>query len=174
LTQKEEGVVVVQLQEFFDYKNKLMEHLLTNKDIVHLINDEIKFEDAQQLAYKQVFPCEYIPETLHDGSTFVCFDVDVQRAPNKTYLLPTIYVWVFAHRSRLRLPEGGVRTDALCHEICKQINGSKEYGLGELDLFCVKRFAPATDYQGKVMTFYAKDFNRLHNPNQYIPTNRKA
>lgn len=51
-------MVVVQLQEFFDYKNKLMEHLLTNKDIVHLINDEIKLEDAQELAYKQVFPCE--------------------------------------------------------------------------------------------------------------------
>lgn len=164
----------MQLEEFFDYKNKFMEHVLTNDKIVQLINEEIPFEEAEKLAYTQVFPFQYIPETVHDGSTFVCFDVDVQKAPNKTYLLPTMFVWVFAHRSRLRLPEGGVRTDALCSEICKQINGSKEYGLGELNLFCVKRYAPATDYQGKVMTFYATDFNRFHNPNQYIPTNRKA
>ena len=121
----------MQLQEFFDYKNKLMEHLLTNEKIVHLLNEDIPMEEAYKLAYTQILPFEFVYETVHNGQTFICFDVDVQKAPNKTFLLPTIYVWVFAHSSRLRLPEGGVRTDALCHEICKQINGSREYGLGE-------------------------------------------
>lgn len=164
----------MQLQEFFDYKNQLMEDLLTNEAIVQLLDDSISIDNADSLAYSSVFPCEYVPETVQDGKTFICFDVDIQQSVNKTYLLPTLYVWVFAHRSQLRLPNGGgVRTDKMCSEICKAINGSRKYGLGELELYSVKRFAPMTDYQGKVLTFHAKDFNRVYDPNKATPTNRK-
>ena len=164
----------MQLQEFFDYKNQLMEDLLTNESIVRLLDDDATLETAVSLAYSNVFPCEYVPETVQDGKTYICFDVDIQQSVNKTYLSPTLYVWVFSHRSKLRLPNGGgVRTDKLCSEICKAINGSRKYGLGELDLYSVKRFAPMTDYQGKVLTFYAKDFNRTYDPHKDTPANRK-
>lgn len=163
----------MQLQEFFDYKNQLMEDLLTNEEIVKLLDDAILLQNADTLAYKQVFPCEYVPETVQEGKTFICFDVDIQESVNKTYLLPTLYIWVFSHRSKLRLPEGGVRTDKLCSEICNAINGSRKYGLGELNLYSVKRFAPMTDYQGKCMIFHAKDFNRQYDPTKPVPANRK-
>ena len=164
----------MQLQEFFDYKNQLMEDLLTNEEIVKLLDDNILLQHADQLAYTQVFPCEYIPDTVEHGKTFICFDVDIQESVNKTYLLPTLYVWVFTHKSLLRLPNGGgVRTDRLCSEICKAINGSRKYGLGELGLYSVKRFAPMTDYQGKCMAFHAIDFNRQFDPKKPTPKNRK-
>ena len=163
----------MQLQELFDYKNRLMQDLLTNEEIVRLMGDNMTLEKAGSLAYTQIFPCEYVPETVQGGATYICFDVDVQRSYNKTFLQPTLYVWVFAHRSRLRLPEGGVRTDKICAKICEAINGSRYYGLGELDLETVKRFAPITDYQGKVMMFHAKDFNRQYNGNKPTPANRK-
>lgn len=166
-------MVVMQLQEFFDYKNQLMEDLLTNEDIVRLIDDTVALQNADSLAYNQVFPCEYVPDTVQEGKTYICFDVDVQRTADKTFLSPTLFVWVFTHRSKLRLPEGGVRTDKLCSEICKAINGSRKYGLGELNLYSVKRFAPMTDFQGKVLTFYAKDFNRVYDGKKYTPENRK-
>lgn len=164
----------MQLQEFFDYKNQLMGDLLTNEAVVRLLDDDIPIDDASNLAYSHVFPCEYVPETVQDGKTYICFDVDIQKSVNKTYLLPTLYVWVFAHRSKLRLPDGGgVRTDKLCSEICKAINGSRQYGLGELELYSVKRFAPMTDYQGKVLTFHAREFNRVYDPHKLTPSNRK-
>ena len=164
----------MQLQDFFDYKNKLMEDLLTNETIVNLIDEDVRFEDAMSLAYNNVFPYEFVPETVQDGKTLICFDVDIQRVPNKTFLYPTLFVWVFTHKSLLRLPNGGgVRTDRLCHEICKQINGSREYGLGELNLYSVKRFAPMTDFQGKVITFEMKEFNKQYDGNKYTPANRK-
>lgn len=163
----------MQLQEFYDYKNQLMKDLLTNEKIVKLIDEDIAFEDAYKLAYTKVFPYEYIPETVQHGATYICFDVDVQRTSNKTFYSPTIYIWAFTHRSLMRLKEGGVRIDKLCSEIANTINGSREYGLGELDLYSVKRFAPMTDYQGKAMTFYAEDFNRLSPTGKPIPANRK-
>lgn len=163
----------MQLNDFFDYKNKLMEDLITNKSIVSLIKDGTDVENAASLIYTQVFPYEYVPETVQTGGTYICFDVDIQNVSNKTFLTPVLYVWVFAHRSNLRLPEGGVRTDKLCSAICEAINGSRYYGLGELSLYSVKRFAPMTDYQGKLMTFYAKEFNRQFNGAKSTPTNRK-
>lgn len=163
----------MQLSEFFDYKNKLMEDLLTNEAIVKLLDGNTELKNASALAYTHVFPYEYIPDTVEHAKTFICFDVDVQESINKTFLLPTLYIWVFSHKSKLHLPEGGVQTDRLVSEIAKAINGSRFYGLGELDLYSVKRFAPVTDYQGKVMTFHAKEFNRQSPNTKPIPSNRK-
>lgn len=164
----------MQLKDFFDYKNRLMEDLVTHKSIVSLINPDIDIDNASTLIYSQVFPYEYIPQTVQNGETFICCDVDIQNVSNKTFLTPAIYIWVFAHSSNLRLPDGGVRTDELCSEICEIINGSRYYGLGELNLYSVKRFAPMTDYQGKIMTFYAKEFNRQFNGTKPTPANRKS
>lgn len=163
----------MQLQDFYDYKNQLMKDLLTNPEIVRLVDDKVRPDMSEILAYHNVFPYEYIPETAEDGRTYICFDVDILSAENKTFYLPALYIWVFAHKSKLRLPEGGVRTDALCAEIAKTIAGSREYGLGELLLYSVKRFAAMTDYPGKVLTFHLKDFNTQFDPNKYTPSNRK-
>lgn len=163
------------LQEFFDYKNQLMKDILTTDSIVKLIDDTVGtgVSAADALAYKRVFPYEYIPETVQEGVTYVCFDVDIQESLKKPYYSPTIYVWVFTHRSKLRLAEGGVRTDKLCAEICKKINGSMYYGLGELSLYSCKRFAPMTDFNGKMMTFRADDISHTHDHGKDIPANRR-
>lgn len=162
------------LEEFYDYKNQLMNDLLTNETIVHLINENVPFEDAGSLMYTQVFPYEYLPETVEVGQTFICCDVDIQRVNSKTFLVPALLIWVFTHKSLLRLPEGGVRPDKLCSEICKVIDGSRMYGLGELNIYSAKRFSPMTDYQGKVLTFQATEFNRVYDPKRPTPSNRKT
>ena len=162
----------MQLSEFSEYKNQLMEDLLTNNEIVRLICDDHPVDDVKSLVYSQVFPFEYIPETIEHGATYICCDVDIQKVESKTFLLPVLNIWLFSHKSKLRLPEGGVRTDRLAAEIAETINGSRNYGLGELDLYSVRRFAPIPDYQGKVMTFHAKEFNRLSPNTMPIPEKR--
>lgn len=161
------------LEELFDYKNRMMEDLMTNDTIVKLINENVSLEDAGSLIYKQVFPYEYIPDTVEEGHTFICVDVDLLSADNKTFYNPVIYIWEFTHKSKLRLPEGGVRTDKLASEIAREINGSRYYGLGELSLYSMKRFAPIVDFQGKALVFHAKDFNRPFDGKRPTPANRK-
>ena len=161
------------LDELFDYKNRLMQDLMTNKTIVSLINENVDFANAESLIYKQVFPYEYIPDTVEEGHTFICIDVDLLGIDNKTFYNPVLYIWEFTHKTKLRLPEGGVRTDKLASEIARAINGSRYYGLGELSLAAVKRFAPIVDFNGKVMTFHAKDYNRPFDPKKPTPANRK-
>lgn len=164
------------LQELFDYKNVLIRKLVTDPQIVHLVNEDIDFEDAGSLIYTQIFPYEYLPETTEHGHTFICAEVDISRVQNKTFLYPTLYIWEFTHKSKLRLPSedgGGVRTDRLCEAIARNISGSREFGLGELELYSVKRFAPMSDFNGKLMMYQAKDINRLYDPNKFVPNNRK-
>lgn len=161
------------LDEFFDYKNTLMGTLCKNKNIVRLVTDSsVAPVPNYDLAYRYIFPFEYVPDTVDDGKTFICFDVDVERVFDKTYYQPALYVWVFTHKSKLRLDKGGIRTDQLAVEINKELNGSRYFGLGELDLYSVGRFAPITDFQGRVLTYVATDFNRV-GISKKPPANRK-
>jgi len=163
----------VQLEEFYDYKNLLMEQLCCDPEIVRVVtdNDEAAVPN-HDLPYYQVFPFEYVPETVNDAKTFICFDVDIVSVPNKTMYIPVIYVWVFAHKSRLRAKEGGCTLDKMAAAVNRLLNGSRYYGLGELKLDSVRRFTPVTDYLGRVLTFYTKDFNRKWTKPD-IPVNRK-
>lgn len=161
------------LDEFFDYKNELMKTLCCNKEIVRLVTDSASAPVPNyDLAYTRIYPFEFIPETVDDGKTFICFDVDIADVQDKTFYLPVVYVWAFTHKSKLRLNEGGIRTDKLAVEINKELNGSRYFGLGELDLHAVGRFSPIADYQGRVLTYSALDFNRM-SPSKRPPANRK-
>lgn len=162
------------LDEFFAYKNQLAEDLLTEEKIVRLLDDDAVSTDSEKLMYSQVFPYEFVPDTVEHGRTFICCDVDIARVENKTFLSPVLYIWIFTHKSLLRLPEGGVRIDKLAHEIAKKIDGSRNYGLGVLNLYSVKRFAPMMDYQGKVLIFRTRDFNTVAPTGKGIPANRKT
>ena len=101
----------------------------------------------------------------------MCFDVDISNVLNKTFYIPVLYVWVFTHKSKMRLSSGGIRVDALASKIDELLNGSRFYGLGELELRQVGRFSPITDYQGRFLVYYAKDFNR--STSKQPPSNRK-
>lgn len=162
------------LEEFYDYKNRLVKDLLTDKDIVELIDPNHMYEDPIDMVYDNINPYEFYPETIEKGKVYVCCDVDVESTGERPYYTLRLHVWVFAHKSILPLPEGGVRTDKLCAAIDKKINGSPYYGLGPLELYSSKRFAPLADYTGKMLSYRATDFNRVHNYKKDRPANRKT
>lgn len=161
------------LDEFFEYKNQLMKDLCCNEEIVKLITDnENPVVPNSSLAYSQIFPYEFVPETVDNGHTILCFDVDVLRVDNKTIYTPVVYIWIFTHKSKMRLPSGGIRTDMIAAKVDQMLNGSRFYTMGTLDLESVERFVPITDYQGRVLSYIGKDFNR--SGSKPIPSNRKG
>lgn len=172
------------LDEFVNYKNQLIDDLLGNPEIVRLLSDKYEKntpENPADLLRTQIFPYEHVPETVEHGQTFICFDVDISRmsdrreAPsNKMIYSPVLYIWLFTHKSLLWVPEVGVRIDRLAMEIAKTINGSHLYGMGNIELYSVKRFAPMMDYQGKVMTFDASDWNHTNPTGKPWPVNRRV
>lgn len=162
------------LYDIYRYKNRLMGEIVTDEKLVKLINPDYTLDDAPKLIYQQVFPYEYIPQTIDSGYTYICFDVDVSKVTGRSILSPVLYIWVMSHRSKLRLTEGGVRPDTICSILYDKLDGSKYYGMGSLQFYAAKRFAPLTDYQGKLMTFTMEEYSRgAENIRPSIPSNRK-
>lgn len=151
----------MQLRELFDYKNLLVQTLCSDEEIVKLVTgkDDPKVPN-HELPYTQIFPYEYVPETVAEGNTFICLDVDVISVPNKTTYALAIYIWIFTHKSRMRKKDGGILTDAISSRIESMLGGNRFYGLGALKLNSVTRFAPITDYLGRCLVYYTKDFNQ--------------
>lgn len=149
------------LKDFFDYKSQLMMEFCSSKEIIQLLtNDEDPIVPNKSMVYTHIWPYEYVPTTVTESQSFICCDVDVDRVNNKTFLNSSLYVWVFCQESSLILPDGkGVRTDALASEVDKLLNGNRYFGLGTLDLKAVKRFKPASEYQGRVLIYSISEFN---------------
>lgn len=163
------------LDELFSYKNQLMNDLLTSETIVKLLSEDgATLADPETLIYNQVYPYEYIPDVQEHGKTFICCEVDIGSVNGKTFLNPRIYLWVFTHKSKLRLPGGGLRVDRLTSEIVETLNGSRLYSLGELNLKNVRRFSPIVDYQGRTLEFTGRDWNRINPTGKPVPANRKV
>ena len=161
------------LEEFYDYKNRLMKDLCSNERIVRLVTgDENAAVPNHALAYSQLYPYQFVPETVTEATTFICFDMDLTSGPSKTFYMPILYIWPFTHKSKLRLPQGGLLIDSICSEICRMLNGSRFYGLGTLQLTSTKMFVPILDYLGRSMVFTAVDFNNL-TASSKTPSNRK-
>lgn len=151
-----------------------MKDLCSDEEIVKIITgDENAPVPNYSLPYSQVFPYEFIPDTVGEGRTFVCFDTDIVSVPNKTFYVPVLYIWPFTHKSLLRADGGGCLLDNLAIAINKVLNRSRCYGLGELKLDSVRRFVPIDDYLGRILTYYAKDFNSPSRPKP-TPATRKV
>ena len=163
----------MKLNEFFDYKNLLMKDICSSAEIVHLLtnNDEASVPNLA-LRYTQVFPYEFVPDTVSEAKTFVCFDVDILEVKSRTLYTPVIYVWVFTHKSKMRTEDGRIVVDELACEIDNILNGDRRYGLGELALKTVRRFVPIDDYYGRALVYQASDFNR-QSGSKPRPANRK-
>lgn len=163
------------LDLLYSYKNQLIDDLLTDKTVRHLMSDD-HGEDlsAGELIYSQVFPYEYVPDTVEEAKTFICCEVDIPAVDDKTFIRPTIYIWLFTHKSKVRLKEGGLRIDNLTSRVAKLINRSRMYGLGELQLASIKRFSPIANYQGRVLTFKARDFNQTSPTGMQVPSRRRG
>ena len=150
-----------------------MKILCTNKSIVSLVTNEDNHSvPAHDLAYKYIYPYEWLPDTIDTGHTFICFDVDIIEVPNRTMLVPYLYIWVFTHKSLLRLREGGARLDLIANEIDNELNGNRLFGLGQLQLNQVTRFVPISNYQGRMLTYRTRDFNYPKNTAP-PPSNRR-
>lgn len=161
------------LNEFFEYKNFLMKLLCSDEAVVRLMTaSEEAAVPNHTLPYTQIFPYEFVPETVDKATTFICFDVDIVDVMNRTYYNPVLYIWIFTHASKLHMEEGGVLTDQICVAVNRLLNGNRLFGLGRLSLKSVTRFVPIQDYQGRCMVFTATDFNRPYSKNR-VPSNRR-
>jgi len=148
------------LDELSKYKIEIMKKLCSNNKIQSLIMLYKTQNQGREMMYKNIFPYAFIPDTVTNASTFICFDLEVERVQNRTFKDINILFWIFTHQTLMRTSEG-IRTDILADEIDKIINGNRNLGLGTVELKKVLRVNPAKDYHGRSLLYRSVDFNRV-------------
>ena len=148
------------LDELSKYKIEIMKRLCLSKEIQSLILFSESENQGKEMMYKNIFPYAFIPDTVTDASTFICFDLEIQRVQNRTFKDINMLFWIFTHQSLMRT-ENGIRTDIISNEVDKILNGNKNFGLGTSELKKVLRINPAKDYHGRSLIYKTVDFNRV-------------
>lgn len=166
----------MQLEEFFNYKNELMRELCASEAVQKLMmtdeNEDLILPN-HDAAYRNIFPYEFIADTVDTAQTFICFDTDVTEVYNRVDLNVALYVWIFTHKSLLRLKGGGLRLDALAAAVDRLLNQSRLFTKNPLELKSVGRFVPIDDYSGRILTFVGSEWNAAMQPRKQPPQNRR-
>lgn len=142
------------------YRDTIMESICKCDAIVDLVRPEDNPKmGAMDLAYKRIFPYDFMVGKTTDVGTYICFDIVAPRIINRSFSDFNIYIWIIAHERTMRTPKGLV-TDLLTTEIDKLINGSNCFGLGRVELKSWDKFTPAEDFHGTTLVYRTVDFNR--------------
>lgn len=151
------------LEEFTTYKQTLMETICTSPTIVSLLKKETDSADitGRDMRYDRIFPYNYVPLTIENATTFICFTVTAPNVRDDIISELRLVIYVFTHQDLMRTAKG-MRTDLIVSEIDKLLNGSTKYGLGKVSLrSCDVMQVPAQGYSGLYLVYAVKEFNNL-------------
>lgn len=148
------------LEQLPDYRDEIMSGICQSDDIINLLRPEndpnMPIIDMQ---YKYIFPYDHMVNTTTEAGAYLCFDIDVPRVIDRTFVDLTIYIWIIVHERYMRMPDG-LRLDKLGIAIEQLMNGSKDYGLGTVELKSFTRLNPAEQFHGRALVYKTVDFNR--------------
>lgn len=153
------------LKPIREYKDKVMEAILSDQRVIDLINDpENLTTPALGLRYRRVFPYAFIPPTTDDAATFVCFEANISNVKSDTICDVELTIFVSSH-TRIMQAEGGTRIDVLADAIDDLLNHSRDFGIGKLTpntRYPTEYNLPNYDYICRKVKYIAKDYNFRH------------
>ena len=143
-------------------KDKLMQKILLSEQVVKLIDDkQYNTVPAIGLKYKKVFPYAYIPQTVDDAGSFICFQANISQVKTDTVCDIQLSVYVLCQCSVIETPQG-CRHDLLADAVDDLINHSREFGIGKVTPYYrdpVTTTIPNYDYVCRKLMYTITDFN---------------
>jgi hypothetical protein len=166
------------LKEITEYKNKILDSLTTNqnivraltynnKDFLNEISDydnsnqpNISDEDAKNLIYTQIFPYTKIDGLVDKVESFITLSFKGYKMVNNAYKCGFLYFYVFTNIKNMRT-DYGLRTDYIISEIDEMMNKSRILGIGRLRFYDMSDFDITTnnEYLGGYIGYEVIDFN---------------
>lgn len=163
------------LEELGVLKDRAVSRLIRDENIVDvLIGDAAKnpYTDIETLLLGEngsgnggcVFKYEYVPETQEDAKTFLCIeDVPVESPNGNTMVGIKLYVFAYCSKSIMqtyhRSNSSGTRIDILMSDIDKVLNGSREFGIGQLIREDGDIYKPEKTYYGRMAVYSVSTFS---------------
>jgi hypothetical protein len=153
-----------------EFKNELIKQIQNDDQIIQAlaINED---EDSEDLAYVRLFPYYFIVPTQEDAKTYIFIEVGLTAIQDRfdalkndiVYDKCTIYIYVVAHQSLMRMETAGmsaVRIDYISQLLNKKFNGKRIAGLGTLQRVSNIPRSINDTYRSREMVFEVLDFNK--------------
>lgn len=147
-------------------KNKIIRKLIRNEDIIRAIGSHnIDQSTPEKYIGTHIFNYHQNPFTLDTVETFLTIQVHIpyNLDKNKTFVKPTVEIWIISHQRNMVVTEipkvTSNRNDYLSELIDDCLNGSNEFGIGELKLESNLEGSFQTDYLYRKMVFSCADLN---------------
>lgn len=145
-----------------EYKEKIINLLIKNKEVVKLINPDLSNPDldlndvliggewiinGQRVSEQgHIFDYNFVDDTITQTKVFIFVETVVDSIKQSTFTDFGLYICIFAHKSLIRLSsqttptknemkKGGYcgnRIDCLCDAVDRMLNGNSSFGLGKV------------------------------------------
>lgn len=127
---------MIKLDDKSEYKQKTMIELISDDDIVSLINQPKYADDPSELIWKYIFPYIRISETQEEAATFILLEVNTPKVStvNRFFKDMLLTVGILTHAEWMKTPYGGTRNDLISGIIIDKFNGNRDVAGNELDL----------------------------------------
>ena len=159
--------VQTHLDELIDYTSKIIAALSNSPEVVGLIVDKAPSEVTEadmDNARNKMFDFDYIDETVQSAGAFIMVDADMVAAPTGTIKDLEVYVQIAVSKTYVKLSPTifkgmrGNRRDNLSRQIDLLLNGSRDFGIGKLQLVTARTVNVPSSFTSKMLTYRVPDF----------------
>ena len=157
------------LDQIIDYKSDAIYAISQSKIVVGLMLDKIDPDmdgDDYEIAREHMYNFDYIPDTNLASDAYILVDADMVMSPTWTVKDMELYVQIVINKTymplKTKLWKGrkGNRLDNLSREIDLALNGSRDFGIGRLQLISARTANVPTAFSSKLLTYRIPDFAR--------------
>lgn len=124
-----------------DAKNKIIKQFIKDEEIIKGIDPvDITLENSEKLINKYIFNFNQNPNTVHDVETFitVCANITNRHFANNRYVDAAIEIFIISHEDHMKVDNVPKvtenRNDYLARLIDNKLNGTRQIGIGRLEL----------------------------------------
>ena len=161
------GENLTHIDQLVDYNQLVVNKILSSQEVMALISNKPNLNlDGDEAAEweEHVFDHAWVDETVQESGAFITVDVDIPAMNSGTIQEMRVYVQVLVSKTYMKLSPSlfkgikGNRRDNLVRQIDLLLSGSREFGIGRLDLANIRTVTTANKFAGKLLTYEVHDF----------------
>lgn len=150
--------------EIGNFKQKIIRHLISNAEIVRLVDPNGEAEYPDDLIYTNLFPFGRIPDTEQEVRVYITVVVNVPSIDKNNDLVRNvdIKVRIYAHEDLMRVSGSGFdRIDLLSAKVDEMLNESYDFGIGYVKLVSNTEHTLDSKHHFREMIFRTDGINSL-------------
>ena len=158
-----------QLDEIVDYSHKIINKIILSPDVMRLIANTSDYDPNSDDAERweaHVNDRNWIEDTIQAPGAYILVDAELTKAPTGSIKNMTVSIQVVCEKSFMQLTNDifpgikGNRRDNICRQTDLLINGSRDFGIGRLNLVSATLASAPEGFTSRVLTYEVPDFAR--------------